>query len=60
MAEADPGDDLPAPPERSPERPASGRYATLEIGDGETVIYDRDNPRAWLQSDGAVRVPSAD
>ena len=52
MAETDPADDLPAPPNASP----SERYATLALTDGETVIYDRDNPRAWLQSDEAVSV----
>lgn len=56
MAEADPRDDLPAPPER----PSDDRYASLELGGGETVIYDRENPRAWLQSDGAVQVSVGD
>jgi hypothetical protein len=32
------------------------RYAAIETGDGETMIYDRDNPEAWLQSDYAVEV----
>ena len=54
MAETDPPDDLPAPPELAP----TDRFATLDLADGETVIYDRDNPRAWLQSDGAVPVSS--
>ena len=50
MAETDPADDLPATHEQPPE----DRYATLDLAHGETVIYDRENPRAWLQSDGAV------
>ena len=52
MAETDPADDLPA----THESHADGRFATLDLADGETVIYDRDNPRAWLQSDDAVSV----
>lgn len=30
------------------------RYAALETGDGDVVIYDRDVPSAWLQSDSVV------
>lgn len=30
------------------------RYASLEIGDGDVVIYDREEPSAWLQSDYIV------
>lgn len=29
------------------------QYAELDVGDS-TVIYDRANHRAWLQSDGAI------
>lgn len=54
MAETDPADDLPASRERVPDE----RYATLDLSQGETVIYDRENSRAWLQSDGAVHVSS--
>ena len=54
MAETDTPDDLPAPPEPA----TDARYAALDLAGGETVIYDRDNPLAWLQSDGAVRVSS--
>ena len=52
MAETDPADDLPA----THGSREDGRYATLDLTHGETVIYDRENPRAWLQSDGAVSV----
>ena len=52
MAATDPPDDLPAPPEG----PAAERYAALDLSHGETVIYDRDNPRAWLQSTDAISV----
>lgn len=38
------------------ETAAGERYAAIETGDGETMIYDRDNPEAWLQSDYAVEV----
>ena len=54
MAETDPADDLPA----THERQQNGRFATLDLADGETVIYDRENPRAWLQSNDAVSVSS--
>ncbi|MEF8851476.1 MAG: hypothetical protein V5A44_10940 [Haloarculaceae archaeon] len=30
------------------------RYAELNIGDEEFVIYDRKNTRAWIQSSVAV------
>ena len=32
------------------------RYATLEIGDEDIVIYDREEPSAWLQSDHTVEL----
>jgi len=31
-----------------------GRYAELNIGDEDFVIYDRENHRAWIQSSVAV------
>lgn len=30
------------------------RYATFVAGDGETVLYDTDQPTAWLQSSRSV------
>jgi hypothetical protein len=35
---------------------ASDRYAELNIGDEEFVIYDRENHQAWIQSTTAVVV----
>ncbi len=32
------------------------RYAELNIGDEEYVIYDRENHQAWIQSSVAVTV----
>jgi hypothetical protein len=32
------------------------RYAELNIGDEEFVIYDRQNRQAWIQSSVAVTV----
>jgi hypothetical protein len=32
------------------------RYGAIKTGDGDVVIYDRDNETAWLQSDTAVAV----
>lgn len=34
----------------------SDRYAELNIGDEEFVIYDRENHQAWIQSTMAVTV----
>jgi hypothetical protein len=34
----------------------SERYAELNIGDEEFVIYDRENHQAWIQSTVAVTV----
>jgi hypothetical protein len=28
-----------------------GKYGTFKTGSGDVVIYDRDSPTAWLQSD---------
>ena len=34
------------------EEPADDeRYGTIETGDGDTIIYDRESPDAWVQSD---------
>lgn len=30
---------------------ADGRYGSIETRDGETIIYDRETPDAWVQSD---------
>lgn len=32
------------------------RYAELNVGDGEYVIYDRENHQAWIQSTEAVSI----
>lgn len=32
------------------------RYAELDIGDEEFVVYDRENCRAWIQSSTDVVV----
>jgi len=32
------------------------RYAELNIGDEEFVIYDRENHQAWIQSSMALEV----
>ena len=34
----------------------SDRYAELNIGDEEFVIYDRENHQAWIQSTEAITV----
>jgi hypothetical protein len=30
------------------------RYSAIETGDGDLVIYDREETTAWLQSDHTV------
>lgn len=32
----------------------SGEYAALHVEDESLVVYDRENHRAWIQSDLAV------
>lgn len=46
--------------EPTPEPPTSAldtdRYAHLSLGSGQVVIYDRDDPETWVQSDTFVEV----
>ena len=35
-----------------------GRFGTIETRDGETIIYDRETPEAWVQSDYLVECES--
>ncbi len=40
-----------------PETPLdSERYAHLSLDNGEVVIYDRDDPDMWVQSDFVVEL----
>jgi len=39
-----------------PDEEQDRRYAAIETGDGETMIYDRNNPDAWVQSSYAVEI----
>lgn len=32
------------------------KYGTFVTGDGNFVVYDRENPDAWIQSDFALDV----
>lgn len=32
-------------------RDQSGRYGSFETADGELLVYDRENPGAWIQAD---------
>jgi len=34
----------------------AGKYGSFETDDGATVLYDRDEPTAWLQSDTVAEV----
>ena len=43
--------------ERPPESPLdSERYAHLSLDDDAVVIYDREQPDTWLQSDFVVEI----
>lgn len=53
-----PDDD--ATPTRVPTPPAPNlpdRYGSFSLGDGEVVVYDRENHRAWIQCDVALPAP---
>ena len=41
------------------DRPEAPQYVSLDLEDGDVVIYDPDNHRAWIQSDGAVDATAA-
>jgi hypothetical protein len=32
------------------------QYGSFETNEGETVVYDRDRPTAWVQTDTLVQV----
>ena len=50
-------DELPGPSTEPPETPLdSERYAHLSLDNGEVVIYDREDPEMWLQSDHVVEL----
>ena len=40
----------------APTEQSAKRYAELNIGDEEFVIYDRENHEAWIQSSMALDV----
>ncbi|MFT4922513.1 MAG: hypothetical protein ACI8XM_001730 [Haloarculaceae archaeon] len=44
------------PNERVADGEQTTRYAELNIGDEEFVIYDRENHQAWIQSSVAVTI----
>lgn len=50
-------DELPGASTEPPETPLdSSRYGHLSLDNGEVVIYDREDPEMWLQSDFVVDV----
>lgn len=34
-----------------------GRYGAFETADDDVLVYDRENPEAWLQADVGVPLP---
>ncbi|MFC7229376.1 hypothetical protein N0B31_18395 [Salinirubellus salinus] len=42
------------PTEHADDPPAPPTFASLELADGDLVVYDAENHRAWLQSSRAV------
>jgi len=50
-------DESPGPSTEPPETPLdSERYAHLSLDNGEVVIYDREDPEMWVQSDLVVDI----
>lgn len=49
---------LPRPSPDPPGPTLPGRYAAITLVDGEVVIYDRENPEAWIQCDAATNAPA--
>jgi hypothetical protein len=47
-----PTDDPPT--EQADEPPVPPTFAAIELADGDLVVYDAENHRAWLQSTHAV------
>jgi hypothetical protein len=41
-------------PDSAPD--ADSMFALMETNDGDVIIFDRDRPDAWLQSDTTVDV----
>lgn len=40
-------------PQREPDETPRSRYSDLDLDERGTLVYDRENPDAWIQSDGA-------
>jgi len=51
-------DDAPAPPVEETDEGPGPRYAHVET-ETAVVVYDRENHRAWVQSDAAVALDAA-
>ena len=50
-------DESPGSSTEPPETPLdSERYAHLSLDNGEVVIYDREDPEMWVQSDVVVEL----
>lgn len=50
-------DESPRPSTEPPETPLdSERYGHLSLDNGEVVIYDREEPEMWVQSDLVVEL----
>ncbi|MFB6184932.1 MAG: hypothetical protein ABEI96_10290 [Haloarculaceae archaeon] len=45
-------------PARKTDEGSGERYGAFETGDGSVIVYDREKPTAWVQSDYAVEVGS--
>jgi hypothetical protein len=55
----EPSDEPIGPSERADTNEADGSdtgYVSLDLEDGEVVIYDPDDHRAWIQSDFTVEI----
>lgn len=50
--------DDPALETESDDDEQNPRYAAIETGGGETMIYDRQNPDAWVESSYTIDIGS--
>ena len=56
MVDNRPDSDVAGEPTTEPPATDTDRYGHISLGDGAVVIYDRQEPETWLQSDFVVEV----
>ena len=48
--------DTPSDPTTDDALPADEQFGAFTTDDGDTIVYDRTNSAAWIQSDYAIDV----